>query len=81
VFSYALLELAHEVIVTMVKYSQPHIYTCTQHSIELSCANSCCSQAKPSCDEHVLVEIYDSLITNKNGELKREDEMLKIELS
>jgi hypothetical protein len=58
--SYALLESAHEVMVTTVKDSKPHICTFAQPSIDLSCANSCCSQAKPSCDEHVLVEICES---------------------
>jgi hypothetical protein len=79
--SYALLESTHEDIVTTVKYSQPHTCTCAQPSIDLSCANSCCSQAKPSCDKHVLVETCDSLIASKNYELKRENEMLKMELS
>jgi hypothetical protein len=41
--SYALLEAAHEVTVTTVKDSQPHTCTCAQPSIDLSCANSCCS--------------------------------------
>jgi hypothetical protein len=79
--SYALLESAHEVMVTTVKDSQPHTCTCVQPSIDLSCANYCCSQAKPSCDEHVHVETYDSFITSENDELKRENEMLKMELS
>jgi hypothetical protein len=79
--SYALLEATHEVMVTTVKFSQPHTCTCAPHSIDLSCANSCYSQAKPSCDQHVLIEICDSLIASENDELKREDEMLKIELS
>jgi hypothetical protein len=79
--SYALLEATHEVMVTMIKLSRPHSCTCAPHSIDLSCANSCCSQAKPSCDELVLVETCDSLIASKNDELKRENEMLKIELS
>jgi hypothetical protein len=70
--SYALLELAHEDMVTTVKDSQPHTCTCAQPSIDLSCANSYCSQAKPSCDEHVLVETCDSLIASENDELKRE---------
>jgi hypothetical protein len=79
--SYALFEATHEVMVTTVKFSQPHTCTCAPHSIDLSCANSCCSQAKPSCDEHVLVETYDSLIESENDELKRENKMLKMELS
>jgi hypothetical protein len=79
--SYALLESTHEIMVTTVKDSQPHTYTCAQPSIDLSCANSCCSQAKPSYDEQVLVETCDSLIASKNDELMRENEMLKMELS
>jgi hypothetical protein len=79
--SYALLEATHEVMVTTVKFSQPHTCTCAPHSIDLYCANSCCSQAKPSCDEHILVETCDSLISSENDKLKRENEMLKMELS
>jgi hypothetical protein len=79
--SYVLLESAHDVMVTTVKDSQPHTCTCAQSSIDLSCANSYCSQAKPSCDEHVLIETCDSLIASENGELKRENKMLKMELS
>jgi hypothetical protein len=79
--SYALLEATHDVMVTTVKFSQPHICTCTPHSIDLSCANSCFSQAKSSCDEHVLVETCNSLIASENDELKKENEMLKMELS
>jgi hypothetical protein len=59
--SYPLLESTHEVMVTKVK-----------NTIDLSCANSCCSQAKPSCDEHVPVETCDDLIASENDELKRE---------
>jgi hypothetical protein len=79
--SYALLESAHEVMITTVKDSQPHTCICAQPSIDLSYANSCCSQAKPSCDKHVLIETCDSLIASENDELKRENEMLKMELS
>jgi hypothetical protein len=68
--SYALLELAHDVMVTKVKDSKPQTYICAPPSIDLSCANTCCSQAKPSCDEHVLLETYDSFIASENDELK-----------
>jgi hypothetical protein len=79
--SYALLEATQEVMVTTVKFSQPQTCTCAPHSIDLSCANSCRSKAKPSCDEHVLIETYDNLIACENDELKRENEILKMELS
>jgi hypothetical protein len=78
---YALLESDHEVMVTKVKGSQPHSCTCAPHSIDLSYANSCCSEAKPSCDEYVHVETCDDFIASENDELKRENEMLKMELS
>jgi hypothetical protein len=76
--SYALLEATHEVMVATVKFSQPHTCICAPHSIDLSYANSCCSQAKPSCDDHVHVETCDSLIASENDELKRENEILKM---
>jgi hypothetical protein len=79
--THALLESAHKVMVTKVKDSKPHTCTCARPSIDLSCANYCCSQAKPSCDEHVLVETCDRFITSENDELKRENEMLKMESS
>jgi hypothetical protein len=78
---YAMLESAHEVMVTTVKDSQPHTCTFAQPSIDLSYANSYCSQEKSSCDEHVVVETYDNLIASENDELKRENKMLKMELS
>jgi hypothetical protein len=68
-------------MVIKVKDSTPHTCTCAPPSIDLSCANSCCSQAKSLCDEHVLVETYDSFIASENDELKRENEILKMELS
>jgi hypothetical protein len=79
--SYALLESAHEVMIIKVKYSKPHTCTCAPPSIDLSYANSFCSQAKPSCDEHVLLETYDSFIASENNEFKRENETLKMKLS
>jgi hypothetical protein len=71
--SYALLESAHEVMIIKVKHSKPHTCTCAPPSIDLSCANSFCSQAKPSCDEHVLLETCDSFIASENNEFKREN--------
>jgi hypothetical protein len=68
-------------MIIKVKDSQPHTYTCVQFFIDLSYTNSCCSQTKSPCDEHVLIQTYDSLIASENDELKRENEMLKIKLS
>jgi hypothetical protein len=66
-------------MVTTVKFSQPYTCTYAPYSIDLSYANSCCSQAKPSCDEYILVETCDSFITNENDELQRENKMIKME--
>jgi hypothetical protein len=81
IYLYALLESAHEVMVIKVKDSQPHTCTCAPPCIDLSYANFCCSQAKPSCDEHILIESCDSFIASENDELRRENKMLKMELS
>jgi hypothetical protein len=79
--SYALLKATHEVMVKTVRFFQLHTCTCAPYSIYLSYANSCCSQAKSSYDDHVLVETCDSLIANENDKLKRENEILKMKLS
>jgi hypothetical protein len=79
--SYSLLESAHEVMVTKVKHSKPYTCTCAPPSIDLSCANFCCSQEKPSCDEHVLIETCDGFIASENDDLKRENQIIKMELS
>ena len=65
--SHLMLEIAHEVVITMVKSYQPHTHkcTCTQVSYILSCANNCCSQARQPSIEHVIVEICDDSITKK----------------
>jgi hypothetical protein len=47
-------------MVTRVKDFKSHICTCAPPSIDISCDNSYCSQAKPSCDEHVHVETCDN---------------------
>jgi hypothetical protein len=78
--SYALLESAHEIMFTTVKDFQPHTCTCAQPSIDLSCANSCCSKVKSSCGEHVLVETCDSFIASETMS-SRENKMLKMKLS
>ena len=77
--SHLMLEIAHDVVVTLVKSYQPHTHkcTCTQVLSILSCANNCCSQASKPFVDHVLVEICDDSITKENKELKEEVERLK----
>jgi hypothetical protein len=79
--SYAMLATSHEFVLIVVKSYQSHTSICAPKSINLSCANSCCSQTMSSCDEHAIVETCDNLIASENDDLKREVEMLKLELS
>jgi hypothetical protein len=80
--SYASLEIAHEVVVSSVKFLQPLTPTCTCSLVnnEFACIKPCCSQASQSCIEHVFVKSCDDLIAQKNDELKQEVEKLKRDL-
>jgi hypothetical protein len=80
--SYAILEIAHEVVLSSVKSIQPlsHTCTCSQAQINLSCTNDCLSQASQSSIEHVLVESCDDLIAKENYKLKQEVEKLQKDL-
>jgi len=70
--SHAMLEVAHEVVITSVKSYQPptHTCTCSQASTKLSYDKPCCSQATNSCVEHVVAETCDDLIAEENDQLK-----------
>ena len=65
--SHFMLEVAHEVVITSVKSSQPstHTLTCTPSQLNISCTNECASQASQSSIEQNLLE---------NNELKEEVE-------
>jgi hypothetical protein len=80
--SYATLEIAHEVVLSSVKSTQPlsHTCTCSQVQIDLSCAIDCLSQASQSSIEHVLVVSCYDLIAKENDELKHEVEKLQKDL-
>jgi hypothetical protein len=80
--SHAMLEVAHEIVLTSVKSYQPlsHTCTCSQVQITLSCDKPCCSQATNSCVEHVIAETCDDLIAEENDQIKREVEELNIEI-
>ena len=68
--SHAMLEIAHEVVVTMVKSSQPHTHplTSTPSKLNIFCANEFASQVSQSLIEHHPME---------NIRLKEEVENLK----
>jgi predicted nuclease with TOPRIM domain len=80
--SYATLEIAHEVVVSLVKFMQPlsHTCTCSQVQIDLPCINDCFSQASQYSIEYVIVESCSDLIAKENGELKQEVENLQRDL-
>jgi ribosomal protein L29 len=80
--SYASLEIAHEVVLSSVKFLQPFTTICTCSSVnsEFACAKPCCSQASQSSIDHVFVESCDDLVAQENDELKKEVEKLKREL-
>ena len=61
--SHAMLEVAHEVMVNMVKFYEPltHTCTCSQVQIDLTCTKPCCSQATQPSVEQVFVESCDNL--------------------
>ena len=65
-----MLEVAHEVVITSVKFSQPltHPLTSTPSQINISCTNECAPQASQSSIELNLIE---------NIELKEEVQRLK----
>jgi hypothetical protein len=65
-----MLEVAHEVVITSVKSSQPlsHTLTCTPSQSNISCTNECASQASQSSIEQNLLV---------NHELKKEVERLR----
>ena len=80
--SHASLEVAHEVMVTMVKSYEPltHSCKCSQVQIDLACTKSCCSQASQSSIEQVFVESCDDFIAQENEELMHEVKRLKEEV-
>ena len=53
-----MLEVAHEVVITSVKSSQPltHLLTSTPSQLNVSCANECAPQASQSSVELNLIE-------------------------
>jgi hypothetical protein len=71
--SYASLEIAHEVVVSPVKFSQPLTPTCTCSLVNNEFANTkpCFSQASQSSIEHVFVEFCDDLVAQENDELSK----------
>ena len=68
--SHFMLEVAHEVVNTLVKSTQPltHTLTCTSSQLNISYTNECASQASQSSIEQNLWE---------NNELKEEVERLR----
>ena len=77
-----MIEMAHEVVVSMVKFYEPLTYTCTcsQVQIDLTCTKLCSSQASQSSIEQVFVESCDDFIAQENEDLMHEVKRLKEEV-
>ena len=80
--SHVSLEVAHEVMVTTVKFYEPltHTCTCSQVQIDLTCTKLCCYQASQSSIEQVFVESCDDFIAQENEKLMHEVKRLKEEV-
>ena len=68
--SHFMLEVAHEVVITSIKSSQPlsHTLTCTPSQLNIPCTNECASRASQSLIEQNLLE---------NNELKEVERLRK----
>jgi hypothetical protein len=80
--THVMLQVSHEVVVTLVKYFQPHTQECTcSPNIVISiCANACCSQSQQSSVEQINVDFCDDLIAEENDLLNLEVQRLECEI-
>jgi hypothetical protein len=62
--AHVMLQVSYEVVVTSVKYFQPHTQkcACSPNFTNSICTNACCSQSQHSNVEQVLVETCDEAI-------------------
>jgi hypothetical protein len=69
-----MLQVSHEVVVTLVRHFQPLTQkcTCSLNSINFVCANACYSQSQQSSVEQIHVNSCDDLIAEENDLLKVE---------
>jgi hypothetical protein len=77
-----MLQVSHEVVVTLVRHFQPLTQrcTCSLNSINFVCANACCSQSQQSSVKKIHVDSCDGLIDEENNLLKLEVKRLELEL-
>jgi hypothetical protein len=74
-----MLQVSHDVVVTSVKYFQPHTQecTCSPNFVNPICPNTCCSQIPQSNIEQINVDSCDDLIAEENDTLKLEVKRLE----
>jgi hypothetical protein len=72
-----MLDIAHEVVLSILKSYQSHMCTCVQTKTILLCANVCCSHERQSSIELELSGISDISYAKENKELKGEIERLR----
>jgi hypothetical protein len=74
-----MLQVSHEVVVTLVKHFQSHTEecTCSSNFVNPIYANACCSQSPQSNIEQINVDSCDDLIAEENDTLKLEFKRLE----
>jgi hypothetical protein len=74
-----MLQISHELMVTLVKHFQPHTQecTCSPNFVNPICANACCSQSPQSNVKQINVDSCDDLIAEENDTLKLEVKRLE----
>jgi hypothetical protein len=77
--AHVMLQISHEVVVTTIKYFQPHTQecTCSPNFVNPICANAFCSQRPQSNIEQINVDSCDDLIAEENDTLKLEVKRLE----
>jgi hypothetical protein len=72
-----MLDIAHVVVLSILKSYQPHMCTCVQTETILLCSTVCCSHERQSSIELELLELSDISYAKENKELKEEIERLR----
>jgi hypothetical protein len=77
-----MLQVSHEVVVTSIKYFQPHTQegTCSPNTVNSIFANGCFSQNQWSNIKQINVDSCDDLIAEENDLLKLEVQRLESEI-
>jgi hypothetical protein len=80
--AHVMLQVSHEVVITLVKHFQSYTQKCTCSSkfINSICANACCSGSQQSSVEQINVDSCDDFIAEENDLLKLKVKRLESEM-